>query len=280
MSQHLNQKKYGITTAIVGVIILGAVSAYLISIQPNSVSANSDMTGKIGADIFETQKEQALNEARRFILESSTFKHDGISDTLKIKYVSVMESQPVQYNVEASYTSTHSGYGDRTDQMVAQVLTDHNVELIITKGTVVSAINDRTWDEIRHQYITRESDLDFPMNVSEAYDYDSFINSLEKRNIVPQVVEILEDTLFSVPAIVISVNGENIQVFEFASATEAQNASVLVSEDGTEIGTSIISWMDTPHFFTQDKIIVLYVGHNQEILDLLETLLDKQFAGM
>ena len=118
------------------------------------------------------------------------------------------------------------------------------------------------------------------MQIAPVHDYDSFIDALEKKGITAKVVEILDDSSFSVPTIVISVNGENLQVYEFSSATEAQNAALLVSEDGTEIGTSIISWIDTPHFYTQGDIIVLYVGHTQEMLNLLESLLDKQIAGM
>ncbi|MGH9999426.1 MAG: hypothetical protein ACRD90_06160, partial [Nitrosopumilaceae archaeon] len=110
--------------------------------------------------------------------------------------------------------------------------------------------------------------------------YDSFIDALEKKGITAEVVEILEDSSFSVPTIVVSMNGENLQVYEFPSATEAQNATLLVSEDGTEIGTSIIRWIDTPHFYTQGNIIVLYVGHTAETMNLLDSLLDKQFAGM
>jgi len=54
----------------------------------------------------------------------------------------------------------------------------------------------------------------------------------------------------------------------------------MISNDGTEIGTSVIRWMDMPHFYTKGKIIVLYVGQNPEIKNLLESLLSQQFAGM
>ena len=79
---------------------------------------------------------------------------------------------------------------------------------------------------------------------------------------------------------VISVGGADVQVFEFASESDAKTASLTVSKDGTEIGTSIIRWIDTPHFYTNGKLIVLYVGQNPEIVNLLESFLGKQFAGM
>lgn len=78
----------------------------------------------------------------------------------------------------------------------------------------------------------------------------------------------------------ISVGGADVQVYEFHSESDAWAASLTVSEDGTEIGTSIIRWIDAPHFYTKGKIIVLYVGQNPEITNLLESLLGTQFAGM
>ncbi|HSD04382.1 MAG TPA: hypothetical protein VLB45_01340, partial [Nitrosopumilaceae archaeon] len=88
-----------------------------------------------------------------------------------------------------------------------------------------------------------------------------------------------EASSFSVPTKVISVGGADVQVFEFASEQDAVAATQTVSEDGTEIGTSIIRWIGPPHFYTQGKLIVLYVGDNSEVTSLLEDFIGPQFAG-
>lgn len=268
---------------IAGIIVSIAVAAYFAPVY-SSVAINpiadQKPSGKIGSDVFEAEKNQAIDAARKFILQSPTFAYDGMFDTLKIRYVSVMESYPVQYNIEATYTSAHGGFGDRSDQIVTQVLTPHKVELIVTEGKITSAVTDKTWDELHQQYVQREADSDIPMNLPGVHDYASFIDALEKMNLSAEVVEVLEDSSFSVPTIVVSVNGQHVQVFEFSSATDTEEATLMISDDGTQIGTSVIRWIDVPHFYTQGKIIVLYVGHDQTTLDLLESLLDKQFAGM
>jgi hypothetical protein len=41
----------------------------------------------------------------------------------------------------------------------------------------------------------------------------------------------------------------------------------------------MVSWMDTPHFYKTGKIIVLYVGSDTTVLELLEGVLGPQFAG-
>jgi hypothetical protein len=52
-----------------------------------------------------------------------------------------------------------------------------------------------------------------------------------------------------------------------------------VAPDGGSIGTSMVTWVATPHFYKTGRILVLYVGDDQAILDLLEGALGPQFAG-
>jgi hypothetical protein len=113
-------------------------------------------------------------------------------------------------------------------------------------------------------------------------DYSSLVDAIKSRGVLVEVRETIpaESSSFSVPIQVISIGGEDIQIYEFPSEPDAQAASLIVSEDGTEIGTSIITWMSTPHFYTTGKLIVQYVGQNPEIMNLLESFLGQQFAGM
>lgn len=274
MSTQQKHKKFAITAAIIGAVV---VSLFVLYFAP----LRTELT-IIPTTPEDQERNDALGVAQRFIPTSPTFAFDGMIDTLDVESVSVMESFPVQYNIKASYTSAHGGFGNREGQILTQVITPHKVDIIVSKGSVISAVTDGEWDEMNNQYVIKKpnSDDDLSMHVAPVHDYDSFIEALEDMDISAEQVEELEDSSFSVPTKVVSVNGENIQVFEFSSATDAQNATLLVSEDGTQIGTSMIRWIDTPHFYTQDKIIVLYVGHTQEMLNLLDSLLDKQFAGM
>jgi hypothetical protein len=41
----------------------------------------------------------------------------------------------------------------------------------------------------------------------------------------------------------------------------------------------MITWIATPHFFSSGRLLVLYVGDNNEILSMLEQLLGPQFTG-
>jgi hypothetical protein len=74
------------------------------------------------------------------------------------------------------------------------------------------------------------------------------------------------------------VNGADVQVFEYASTARADRDASKVSPTGTPIGQAQVSWMDTPHFYQRDRLIVLYVGHSADVMRVLEAILGKPFA--
>jgi hypothetical protein len=41
----------------------------------------------------------------------------------------------------------------------------------------------------------------------------------------------------------------------------------------------MLTWVDTPHFYKAGRIIVLYLGSDQAVLDVLNQILGQQFAG-
>ena len=91
--------------------------------------------------------------------------------------------------------------------------------------------------------------------------------------------ERISQPFFSVASRIINVNGQGVQVFEYAQASKADSEAKRVSSNGLTIGTSKPSWLSIPHFFKTGKLIVLYVGDDQTILRILQSSLDNQFAG-
>lgn len=92
--------------------------------------------------------------------------------------------------------------------------------------------------------------------------------------------EKVSQPFFATGGRVININGEALQVFEYATPARANTDAKQVSADGTTIGTSKPTWIASPHFFKSGKLIVLYIGENQTVLDVLRTTLGNQFAGM
>jgi hypothetical protein len=99
------------------------------------------------------------NMALQYLQGSPTFEYDGILDSVKILDFVAMESFPVQYVVTIAFNCYHAGYGDRTGQLLAQVITSHEIRVKIVEGWVVSAIIDESWDELNQREEGRDEHL-------------------------------------------------------------------------------------------------------------------------
>ena len=60
------------------------------------------------------------------------------------------------YEYEFEFTSRHAGYGNREGEMVAQVLTDHNIVVTVEDGNVTKAITDEKFDEMTGELLSTE----------------------------------------------------------------------------------------------------------------------------
>ena len=89
----------------------------------------------------------------------------------------------------------------------------------------------------------------------------------------------INQPFFSVTGQVLTVNGTDIQVFQFSSPSDAQTEADKVGPDGSPIGTSKVGWVAPPHFYSSGTLIVLYVGDDAGLQTLLENTLGGQFAG-
>lgn len=94
---------------------------------------------------------EAETIAQDWIKNAPTYKYDGSSLTLVNHFI--MESFPEQHSLTYSFMSDHAGYGNRSDQMTAEVLTNHTVNIRMFQGLVTSAIIDDVWDEMNQQMI-------------------------------------------------------------------------------------------------------------------------------
>src|SRR5215210_3677405 len=112
-----------------------------------------------------------------------------------------------------------------------------------------------------------------------AEDEASLVAALQAAGATVETGEPITQPFFSPEGNSIKVNGADVQVFEYESAEAMENEAAQVAPDGGSIGTSMVSWMDTPHFYKAGRIIVLYVGSDEMVLDLLEKEMGPQFAG-
>lgn len=110
-------------------------------------------------------------------------------------------------------------------------------------------------------------------------DQASLLSALKAAGATVEVGDSITQDFFSVEGQTVKVNGADLQVFEHENAQAMEKDASQVAPDGGSIGTSMVTWIDTPHFYKAGRIIVLYLGNDQTILGLLNKVIGAQFAG-
>ncbi len=114
---------------------------------------------------------------------------------------------------------------------------------------------------------------------STAFDLSALIQGLRDQGAVVESIGSIAQPFFSVTGQILRVNGEDVQAFEYASEAEARAEAASVSPDGFTIGTTMVGWVATPHFFLTGSVIAIYVGDNQAVLGPLQAVMGARFAG-
>lgn len=110
-------------------------------------------------------------------------------------------------------------------------------------------------------------------------DQVSLMDALRAAGAEVEIGDRVGQAFFSVTGQILKVNGADVQVFEYESAEAMEADAAQVSADGGSIGTSMVMWVEAPHFFKAGRVLVLYVGEDAAVLDLLKGALGEQFAG-
>ena len=92
--------------------------------------------------------ESAVGAARRFLLEKSpTYRYDRVPDQVHLGPVANLGDEG--WEVMILFTSRTAGYGDRSGQMTAQVLTSHSMRVVVAPDdSIMSAVIDSAWNEL------------------------------------------------------------------------------------------------------------------------------------
>ena len=129
-----------------GLVIISKYNEVKACVRPTSVYP---LLERGWASFENTDLEEiAIQVATWFIENGPTFSFDGIKDSLSVNISSIRESFPEQYVIEAKFSNLQGGYGDRSKQIITQVITPHTAEILVISGKVVSGIIDEQWDEL------------------------------------------------------------------------------------------------------------------------------------
>jgi hypothetical protein len=119
-------------------------------------------------------------------------------------------------------------------------------------------------------------------DIEPADSYDTLSAALESAGMSvadQKENKFLFSDVFSVPGIEITASGHDLLAFELATIEKPEAQAALISEDGFGIGLKYINWIDTPQFFMNGRMIVIYDGSQSLVTDTLITAMGERFAG-
>ncbi|WMW25000.1 hypothetical protein RE474_13100 [Methanolobus sediminis] len=140
-------------TGTVEIQVIQSDASKIIKIDPYSPEYMPEKLREINAALIElkqyamTPSENEVKEtASQWIMSAPTYSFDG-SD-LALEDYQVSTENPGEYTLNYTFTSSHGGYGNRSDQMVTQVITEHSIEVVLYNRNVIFATIDDVWDEV------------------------------------------------------------------------------------------------------------------------------------
>jgi len=181
-----------------------------------------------GSDNNVTQ-EESQRLAEDYLVSSPTFAFDGMEDTLR--QVSTHTARcPSCWAFEFEFQCRHAGYGDRSGQVVAEVITPHTASIMVEEGEVVDAVMDGVWDMMKQaETITVEVGgsfiLSLDSNPTTGYAWHAQFDA--------ELLELIE-TDFQPSSEAIGAGG--VESFEFRALKEGDTEITMVYERSWEEG--------------------------------------------
>ncbi len=192
-------------------------------------------TGKAGEF---TQKE-SLIVAEDYLKDSPTFAFDGREDTVVVVGNLTIRC-PYCWAFEFDFECSHAGYGDRTGQVIAQVITPHTACIAVHRGEVVQATMDEVWDMMEQKMLPVEGEANVEVVAVEVGG--SFVLSLDSNPTTGYRWTVhFDGTLLELVAAEFEPSSEllgagGVETFEFRASQEGDTLITMVYERTWEEG--------------------------------------------
>jgi hypothetical protein len=184
--------------------------------------------------------EDSQRIAEDFVLNSPTFAFDGMRESLKLTKTLEI-SVPYAWTFEFIYDSRQAGYGDRTGQMLLQVITPHLASITVEQGDIVFGRLDGKWDMLEQQELVGQIGPDDAVT-PPAPDFIGWVTQIEPvgRNQVVGRILVESQTDKVVRKIWVTINAET-EIYRGAS--EEGN---MVDFAAAELKQQAHVWFDGP----------------------------------
>ncbi len=115
-------------------------------------------------------------------------------------------------------------------------------------------------------------------------DHVSFVDALRGKGLTVDIVgNVTQPFLHPHSGTALRISGSGIgpaevQSFDYASSDAASADAGQIQPNGS-IKSVSVDWIAPPHFFRKERVLVIYLGTDRQVLSLLSGVLGPSFAG-
>jgi len=179
-------------------------------------------------------KEESQRIAEEFVKNSPTFIFDGIEDTLRLTETLTARC-PYCWVFVFVFDCSSAGYGDRTGQATAQVITPHEAVVTVEQLEITSAVIDEQWNVISQEMISEgDGEPEGALTVAELLEnpvYDTEVTIWGKVSLLGE--------LFC-PCFELTSGGATVQVWYDLMVENDDTERPSVSVEGVSNGDTVI----------------------------------------
>jgi hypothetical protein len=143
------ESKYLKTAFILIFISIFLITAIFITVL---ISVNKVSFLKPPAQSVTCTQDQAVSLTEQLIKNTPTYTYDGVAGSIKKMSVTSTENGQV-WQLTYAFKSKHPGYGDRSNQVLTEQLTEHSVQVTIRGCRIFTAICDNNYDLLTNKLI-------------------------------------------------------------------------------------------------------------------------------
>ena len=118
--------------------------------------------------------------------------------------------------------------------------------------------------------------------IGRVRDASSLMAKLQAEGAQVTLAGKITHPFLAVPGRIITVNDQEVETFQYANAQALVADTANIGPDGcigTVGGGMLDAWTAPPHLYKSEGLLVIYLGSDAKILQLLTGALGKQFAG-
>lgn len=116
-----------------------------------------------------------------------------------------------------------------------------------------------------------ETGIGTPTVVIETYA--EFFAALQATDADVEATGQVQQPFFPVAGQAIRVDGAEVQVFEFQDEATRRAVSDPIIATGELAGPTVVEWVGQPNFWAEGRLIVLYIGEDMALIDLISDIL-------